>query len=254
MKAKLLRFIQIIFTAAVFTSLGYISYSAVHYVRTAPRFEVKQLTVSGLKHVRENEVLARAGVEIGSNVFEVDLDRLRFRVEEIQWVRHALVQRVLPDQIIIKVIEREPIGLGRIRGETYQFDIDSQLLEPDPLTTASFPVLDGLRTNDPKGNLAKVAIYRRVVEDLGETELSQVHVSDSGEVSVVSSSDPLMISLGTVDFRNRWIRYLQLKTQIQQQYPSAVRVDLRFRNQVIVRMTDEDDGEQVIWDEKKNTL
>ena len=32
------------------------------------------------------------------------------------------VQRVLPDKIIIKVVEREPIGLARIRGEIYQFD------------------------------------------------------------------------------------------------------------------------------------
>jgi cell division septal protein FtsQ len=127
-------------------------------------------------------------------------------------------------------------------------------LEPDPLTTASFPILDGLRAKDSQGNLAKVDIYRRVVEDLGQAELSQVYVSDSGEVSVVSSSDSLTVSLGTTDFRTRWTKYVQLKTQIHQQYPSAVLVDLRFRNQVIVKMTNEDDGEQVIWDAEKETL
>ena len=254
MKAKILRTIQICFIAGVFTSVGYLSYSFVHYARTSPRFEVKQLAVSGLKHVQENEVLARAGFEIGTNVFVVDLDELRSRVEEIRWVRHALVQRVLPDQIIIKVIEREPVGLGRIRGEIYQFDVDAQLLEPDPLTQASFPILDGLRQDDSEGNLAKVDLYRRVVEDLGQTELSEVHVSDSGEVSVVSTSDPLLVSLGTGEFRARWIKYLQLKTQIHQQYPGAALVDLRFRNQVIVRMTSDDAAGQVIWDAEKKTL
>jgi hypothetical protein len=99
-----------------------------------------------------------------------------------------------------------------------------------------------------------VEIYRRVVEDLGQAELSQVYVSDSGEVSVVSSNDSLTVSLGTADFTNRWTKYVQLRTQIHQQYPSAVLVDLRFRNQVIVRMTNEDNGEQVIWDAEKETL
>jgi cell division protein FtsQ len=254
MKAKLIRSLQIAFLMLVSGTLGYSGYSLVRYARTASRFEVKQLSVSGLQHVQEDEVLARAGFEIGTNVFAVDLDELRSRVEQIQWVRHAIVQRVLPDQIFIKVVERQPIGLGRIRGELYQFDTDAMLLEPDPVTNASFPILDGLRPDDAKGNLEKVDIYQSVVEDLGQTELSEVHISDSGEVSVVSSSDPLMVSLGTVDFRNRWIKYLQLKTQIHQQYPSAVRVDLRFRNQVIVRMTNDEAGEQVIWDAQKKSL
>ena len=63
-----------------------------------------------------------------------------------------------------------------------------------------------------------------------------------------------MVNLGAVDFRSRWIKYLQLKPRIQQQYPQAVRVDLRFRNQVIVRMKDDDSSENIVWGVKKNTL
>ena len=57
-------------------------------------------------------MLAKAGFEVGTNVFRVNLDQVRERVEDLQWVRNAIVERVLPDQIIIKVIEREPIGLA----------------------------------------------------------------------------------------------------------------------------------------------
>src|SRR5690242_17807453 len=83
--------------------------SIVVRVKAAPRFEVEKLSVSGLRRVDENQVLARAGFEVGTNVFDVNLEEMRQRVEQIQWVRHALVERVLPDQIIIKVVEREPI-------------------------------------------------------------------------------------------------------------------------------------------------
>jgi cell division protein FtsQ len=252
--AKILSFLRIVFAAGGIVLLGWASYEGVYYLRTSPRFEVQKLSVSGVKRVPENEVIAKAGFELGTNAFRVDLDEIRERVEELDWVRYALVQRVLPDQIIIKIVEREPIGLTRLRGEIYQFDIDAKILDPDPNNGASFPILDGLRAGDRTGNLRKVETYRNVLEALGEPSLSEIHVNDTGEVTVVSSSDPLLVNLGSLDFRNRWIKYLQLKPQIQEQYPQAVRVDLRFKNQVIVKMREDDANEQIVWGGKKNTL
>jgi cell division protein FtsQ len=247
-------YVQIAMAIAVFGSLGWGAYATVVYVRTAPLFEVKKLAVSGLKRVEENHVIASAGIEMGTNIFAVNLAEIRERVEHLQSVHHAIVQRVLPDQIIIKVIERAPIGLARIRGEVVEFDSDAELLDLDPASDASFPILNGLRQNDPAGNAIKVGTYRMILEELGETELSEVHITDGGEVSVVSASDPLMINLGASDFRNRWIRYLQLKPQIQRQYPQAVRVDLRFKNQVIIRMRDDETSGMIVWGGERRTL
>ena len=251
---KLVRVGQIAMTVIVVAGLGWTAYRVTHYFTTAPRFEVQKLSVSGIKHVQENEVLAKAGFEVGTNVFRVDLSEIRARVEELEWVRHAQVQRVLPDQIIIKIVEREPIGLTRIRGEIYQFDADAKILDPDPAGGSSFPILDGLKPGDRKTNQNKVDVYRSVLEELGDTSLSEIHINETGEVTVVSASDPLLINLGVGEFRNRWIKYLQLKTQIQEQYPQAVRVDLRFKGQVVIKIRDDDASERIVWAEKKNTL
>jgi cell division protein FtsQ len=250
------RFVRCLQAAAVIGTLGGLwwgAYSVIAVVKAAPRFEVEKLSVSGLRRVEENQVLAKAGFEVGTNVFDVNLQEIRQRVEQIQWVRHALVERVLPDQIIIKVVEREPIGLSRIRGEIYQFDADAMILDPDPISGTSFPILDGLGTDNAR-NVKKVEIYRKVIEEISETSLSEIRVSDNDEVSVVEAGDPLMVSLGTTDFRNRWVRYLQLRPQIQQQYPQAVRVDLRFKNQVIVRRKDDEIVEKLTWDVQKKSL
>jgi cell division septal protein FtsQ len=248
----MIRAARIVASGAALLALCWVAYETTLYLKTASRFEVRKVSVPGLKPAEENEVVGKAGLE-AANVFRLKLDDIRERVEELAWVRHALVERVLPDQIIIKIVKREPIGLARIRGEVYQFDSEAKILDLDP-SGSSFPILDGLRAEDPKGNRRKVEMYRKVLEDLGETALSEIHINDSGEVTVVSASDPLMINLGASDFRSRWVKYLQLKPQIQQQYPQAVRVDLRFKNQVIVRMTDDDTGENIVWGVKKNTL
>jgi cell division protein FtsQ len=251
---RLLRVARIMMAISGLAILYWSTNEVIFYLRTAPRFEVQKLSVSGTKRVPENQVIARAGFEIGTNVFRVDLDEIRKRVEALDWVQYASVQRVLPDEIIITVVEREPIGLTRIKGEIYQFDIEAKILDPDPSTGQSFPILDGLRATDRKGNLRKVETYRNVLEEVGQTSLSEVHINDSGEVTVVSANDPVQINLGVSDFRSRWIKYLQLKPQILQQYPQAVRVDLRFKSQVIIRMKDDDSGEKIVWGAKKNTL
>ena len=253
-QGRLLRFAQLTMFAAFLAALGWAAYALVRYLTTDSSFEVRKLSVSGIKRVEENQVLAKAGFELGTNAFKVDLGKIRQRVEELRWVQHAVVARVLPDQIIIKVVEREPIGLARIRGEVYEFDSDAIILEPGPATASSFPILDGLHPNDARGNKKKVEIYRKVLEDIGQPSLSEVHISNSGEVSVVSASDPLVIDLGDGEFRSRWTKYLQLKTQIQQHYPQAVRVDLRFKNQIVIRMKDDSSGESIPWDAEKKTL
>jgi cell division protein FtsQ len=254
--AKLIRFSQIILAVAALAALGWGSYATVVYLRTAPRFEVQALSVEGLKRVEESQVLAKAAFDSGANVFHVNLNEIRERVEGLDWVRYASVQRVLPNRIIINIVEREPIGLTRIRGQIYQFDVDAKILDLDRGDGASFPILDGLRPGDRAGNVNKVATYRNVLEELGQASLSEVHINDSGEVTIVSSSDPVVINLGATEFRARWIKYLQLQPQIQQLYPQAVRVDLRFKNQVIIKlMTDGDEAsEKIVWGAKKNTL
>jgi len=170
-KFWLLRLVHLIFLAGTLAIFGWASYNVVHYLRTAPPFEVKALTVTGvngpLKRVTEGEIVGQAEFEVGTNVFRVDLDAIRQHVEWLPWVRHAMVQRVLPDQIVIKVAERKPIGLARIRGEMYQFDEDAVILDIDNASNVSSPILDGLRRNNKEANLRKVAIFRNVLDELG---------------------------------------------------------------------------------------
>src|SRR5262245_37701802 len=187
MKAGIFRLIRYSTVAASLISLAYVSYSAGHYLRTSQRFEVRQLSVSGLRRVQETQVVERADFDIGTNVFAVDLDNIRQRVEGLQWVHHAVVQRVLPNEIKINVTEREPIGLARIKGEIYEFDVEGVVLDPDPVSMPSFPVLDGLFATDAERNKDRVRLYRKVLEELGQNELSEIHINAAGEVSVVSS-------------------------------------------------------------------
>ena len=97
-KKQIVRCAQVTVFAVSLSCLGWLAYSVIFYVKTSPRFEVEKLSVSGLRRVDESQVLAQAGFNIGTNVFDVNLGEMRERVEQIPWVRHALVERVLVDE------------------------------------------------------------------------------------------------------------------------------------------------------------
>jgi cell division septal protein FtsQ len=258
MKAKIWKALKIIALVTILSVVGGSAYTTIHFLRTSPRFEVKKVVVLGWRRETESQILTRADVPNKANVFSVDLDAIRERVEQMQWVRNAIVERVLPDTITVKVVEREPVGLAMLDGKIYQFDTEAAVLDYDPSSGVNFPILDGLQPHDKSGNLRRVDLYTRVLKELqGQTELSEVHINDADEVSVLLSGDPTEVSLGVGDFRARWLKYLELRPQIQAQYPSAVRVDFRFQGQYIVCVEADKCGptdEKVVWDvaEKKS--
>jgi len=255
MKSKLFRFLRIVFVVTGLGCVASLVWAGYHYLHTDPRFNLKNITVSGLKHVEDSEILGRIQLNTGisTNIFAVDMDDVRTRVEQIEWVHHVTVQRVFPDEIVVRVVERDPKGVARIHGRLVEFDDEAAILEPDDPTLPALPVLVELDENNVEANRKKIVMYRKVVSDLGGEQISQVMVNSNDEVSILRDGDPLIVNLGVADFKNRWDRYLKLKEMISTEYKNAVHVDLRFRNQVIVTMQNDDAG-KVIWDGKKKSL
>jgi len=256
MKTKVWKSMLGILALVALTVAGLGAYTLTRYLKTSPRFEVARVAIAGLKRVEKSQVLARAGLPDTVNVFSVNLGEVRARIERLKWVRFATVQRILPGTISIQIVERQPVGLARIRGEIYQFDGQAELLEPERGEGVNFPILDGLKPEGSDTNLKKVGLYLRIIDELhGQNELSEVHINDIGEVSVVSLSEPLLVNLGQDDFKERWERYLQLRAQIQRDYPEAVQVDFRFKDQVILKTNaDGPDEQKVVWDVEKKSL
>ncbi len=250
-RSELLRYFYVGVFVLVLISLGWGLYLTAAYARNTERLEIRKMSVAGLHRVSENEILARVGYTPGTNLLRVGLDGARRSVEDIPWVRHATVQRVWPDEIVITVVERKPVALARIDGEIYQIDDDGVILPIDVLTDTSSPVLDGLHVGDVEGNRTKIEAYQQTVSAIGQTELSEVHVAESGEVSVVPINNPVLIDLGADDHRGRWDKYVSLRNRIRDEYPSAYHIDLRFRDQVIIRTKENEPAGKIIWGEEK---
>jgi cell division protein FtsQ len=87
-------------------------------------FALRQVVVEGRQNTPRDVLLADIGLKIGQPMLSIDPQALKARLETIGWVRSATVERRLPDEIYIKLIEAEPLAL-------WQRDSGFQLLDRD---------------------------------------------------------------------------------------------------------------------------
>ncbi len=79
----------------------------------AAGFIYSVLDVRGVERTGSFEIQKRIGAPIGAVIFDVDPARARAAIEELDWVRHAAVIRLLPNRIVVIVEERRAAALWR---------------------------------------------------------------------------------------------------------------------------------------------
>lgn len=101
----------ILLAAVVIGVPGFVLYGWDH-IATLPVFHVTNVEVSGQQRISEDEVREALGVRGAEvSVFAVDPRASEDRLEQLPWVRHAQVERVLPSRIRVHLEERQIGGL-----------------------------------------------------------------------------------------------------------------------------------------------
>jgi cell division protein FtsQ len=239
---------------AVFSVIGISAYALRSFLEHDGRFRIAGTTniqATGLAQVSRADMLPVFGEDIGRNIFFVPLSDRRKQLEQIPWIEHATVMRLLPDQIRISVTERKPIALVRQGSQVELVDGKGILLTESPAMMAqhhySFPVVTGIDSRDPvAGRRARMEVYQRLVSELDSNgrhlsgQISEIDLRDPEDARVLmpEQGTDILAHFGEDHFLERFQRYKAHIAEWRQQYPKLAEVDLRYQQQVVLQMTD----------------
>ena len=218
----------------------------------SPRFDVAITEINGLQNISQNQVLVkiRELQQPDRNLMRLDLDRLRRSLELIPWVKTVVVRRVLPDKLMIDIEEREPVAFARVAQGTLLIDGEGILLEnnPENLSQPDFPVILGMESGYVpevlRRNRERISLYQQLMRSLNRggaglsRDLSEVHLQDPGNVSVILNGDTVLVYLGRDGFQEKFRRYLASSKELKKKYRNLDSVDLRYRDQVVIKTLD----------------
>jgi len=74
-------------------------------------FNLADVTVEGREYVERDAILAALGVSAGDSLLGIDLQAARKRLEAIDWVASATVERRLPDTLYVTLKERRAVAI-----------------------------------------------------------------------------------------------------------------------------------------------
>jgi cell division septal protein FtsQ len=223
----------------------YAGYRAVSLIVHAAPLQIENLPVSGIARLSVGEVQSLVRGVRGHSILTADLDSVRSRVLESSWVADATVHRVLPSTIEIRVTERQPIGICRMRSRLYLIDRTGTVIDEFGPRYAEFdlPILDGLvrtaRGKSPAIDGQRAALAARVMDAFAGNpigkRLSQVDVSNLADVVVLLDDDEAALHLGDERFAERLQSYLEVASALQDRVEDIDYVDLRFEERMYVK-------------------
>jgi cell division protein FtsQ len=121
---------RVVLGAALVLSVAVsVAWGARRYVRESPRFALHDVVVTGMKHRTEQEIVERAGLVIGQNVFAIELAEARARLAGDPWLRDVKLARRLPGTIAIEVSEREAAAMVVVGETTYLATRDGEIFK-----------------------------------------------------------------------------------------------------------------------------
>ena len=98
----------IVFTLALVALVA----AALGWAARRPQFQFADVRLEGdLQRNSVTTVRANAMPHLAGNFFTMDLARTRAAFEQVPWVRHAVVRRVWPNQLVVSLEEHQPVAL-----------------------------------------------------------------------------------------------------------------------------------------------
>jgi cell division protein FtsQ len=213
-------------------------------LRTA-LFSVERVEVVGQERLSAAAIVRASGITRGQSLWTLDARRAVAGVEALPLVRHVELIRAFPNRVTLLVEERRPFTLVQAAGKLVWVDEQGVAVAGKARPVAmDAPVISGLSPSDlaangrvPSGRVATgLSLIRTLMRAQSSllSEISEVDVSRP-EGPVLYMVNGVEVRLGREDWESRLGRLQRVAAQLRATNQSVTSIDLRFRDQVVLR-------------------
>jgi cell division septal protein FtsQ len=244
-----LAYLPLILKLAVAITIGVLLFFGYRAAASASFFQLRKVEVQGTAKASVDSVQAIVRRDVATmGVWKADLKEISNHLERLLWVRSAIVSRVLPDGIRVRISERVPRVVVRLAGGRLVWVDDDAVLLGEMRPTDQMPqfFLRGWSEDDSEAaraeNLERVKKYlevQRLWDGNGMAErVSEVNLLDTRDIRAQLAGDDSQIEvrLGSQDLGKRLQQALEVLDEQRQtsRGPFISYIDLTLGKRAIV--------------------
>jgi cell division protein FtsQ len=203
----------------------YLVYQAIF---SASIFQLRSVDIAGTEHSSTEEIRSIVRRAAKASVWKADLETIKAELEKQGWVKTAIVSRVLPDGLRVRITERTPRAIVRMsNGRLMWVDEDAVILSTlrpsDQITSFFMRGWDESGTEiSRKENQERIQKYIEMKREWDAARLSErvseVNIIDVRDVRAqLSGNDSgIEVRLGKDNFGKRLARALNVLSEQRQ--------------------------------------
>lgn len=203
-----------------FLALSAISWG-VRKFKEFPFFKIQQVVVEGDVEIDISEL-------IGQNIFDLNREDLKAKYED-EKAKLVKLRKLFPSKVLMELEERKPFAILQLR-KTYEIDSDGVILRETYSKWKDMPVI-------------RVSSARNLTElwELKSNHIMNIihlFMKNFGGVKEISLYDDDLVIRSEKEIhlgQERWFERIEKLAYVNLEELSEYEVDLRFKNQIIVR-------------------
>lgn len=198
-------------------------------------FKIDDIVITGRDKTTKQDILNALQLSRETNILNLDLRDLQQKVEQLPWVRHAVVKRrFFPNIIQIDIRERQVQSIWQLDHKFRPIDGEGNVIEAD--YTPDHPILLIVGEGAPE-NIT--ALMKSITDDQNIFQRIKVANYISGRrwnIVLDDVENGITVKLPEKHIDEAWKKLLKLNTTQGLLKRKLTIIDLRFPNKVIVKL------------------
>ncbi len=215
--------------------------------RGAEQFRVARVDVRGTTVLTDGEVRDLSGLTEGENLLAVSVSDVEAAVMSSPRVERAQASKLLPDRVLIRLVEKEPLALVETADGPVEVASDLTVLPRAKRTPfVDVPVVTGghldaedsgvIEDQDVLAALDIIARAREVSRSLW-SDISEVRIAPGSGLVIYTVADGAEIRVGSGALDDSGLKRLSLVLgDLEARGIRAETIDMRFQDQAVVRV------------------
>ncbi|MGQ0663353.1 MAG: cell division protein FtsQ/DivIB [Pseudomonadota bacterium] len=193
---------------------------------------VEEVFVEGRVETPAADVLSALGIRRGAPILALRPDAAKAELEKLPWVREAAVERLLPDTVRVRLVERQPLALWQRHGRLALIGRDGREIRGVAIARfAQLPILVG---EDAPPHAAALFGLLASEPDLDKRVAAAVRVG--GRRWNVRLDNGIDVQLPESNAGAAWARLAELEREDRVLARNIISVDLRLPDRLVVRV------------------
>ena len=229
-----------------YLAIAFLGWNFFSFIFSSSFCNIEDLIIKGNDSLSEDEIFYKSGVQLGENIFKLDLKKTKDSLMQEPWIKEVEIKRVIPNRIIISIKERKPAAIVHIGEEYFSSAKEGIVLSKidRPEEGFSLPLVLGLELDGIKiGEIIGKPEFRTALESINSVEVilpkkfCRVEILSPDDFMIYNRDDTLKIRVNTPEgISNKENLLREALEKIEREKLLVEYIDIRFKDSLIIKL------------------